>query len=102
MAVGLVGEYAHDRHPGGTQRGLGLGEPGVHDRGQPRAQRREQREPSALPASSEHLVGPTAVPRGDGVAGPRVGGGGRVAGQVVEGGDEPVAQPARRGRRPAR
>ena len=37
------------------------------------------------------------MPGGDGVPGAGVGGGGRVAGEAVEGGDEPVAQPARRG-----
>ena len=97
VAVGLVGEHADDRHPGRAQRGLGLGEPGVHDGRQPRAQRREQREALRAAGEHEHLVGPAAVPGGDGVAGPGVGGGGRVAGEAVEGGDEPVAQPARRG-----
>ena len=71
--------------------------PGVHDRRQPRAQGREQREALGAAREDEHLVGPAPVPGGDGVAGPGVGGGGRVAGEVVERGDEPVAQPARRG-----
>ena len=100
VPVGGVGEHPLHRHPRGPQRRLRLGEPGVHDRGQPRSQRREQGEPLGAPREDEHLVGTATVPRGDGRAGGGVVRGGRVAGQVVQRGDEPLAQPTGWGRAP--
>ena len=102
VAVGLVGEDADDGHAPGAQRGLGLGEPGVHDGRQPRVQRREEREALRAAGQHEHLVGPAAVPGGDGVPGAGVGGGRRVAGETVQGWRRAGRAASAAGRRPAR